>query len=139
VSEDAGRTWTTRAAPGALIDLAVDPAAPDRWAGTTADGVFVSGDGGGTWRPVDPTPNSYLAWPAPDALYRLDPGGPLKRSRDGGRRWEDVGDTGGEPQGLTAPDPDNLYAILIDGSVKRSADGGRSWTTHVAPPGDAVG
>jgi hypothetical protein len=135
VSEDDGRTWTTRAAPGALIDLAVDPEAPDRWVATTADGLYVSGDGGGTWRPVDPTPNSYLAWPAPEALYRLDPGGPLKRSRDGGRRWEDVGETGGEPQGLTAPDPDTLYAVLIDGAVKRSADGGRSWTTEVAPPG----
>jgi hypothetical protein len=134
VSDDEGRTWSTRAAPGPLIDLAVDPESADRWVGTTADGVFVSRDGGGSWRPVDPTPNSYLVWPAADALYRLDPGGPLKRSRDGGRRWEDVGNTGGEPQALTAPDPATLYAALIDGTVKRSADGGRSWTTEVAPP-----
>jgi hypothetical protein len=135
VSDDSGRTWSSRSAPGALIDLAVDPDDPDRWAGTTADGVYVSGDGGGTWRPVDPTPNSYLAWPAADTLFRLDPGGPLKRSADGGRRWEDVGDTGGEPQALTAADPETLYALLLDGTVKRSGDGGRSWTSTLTPPG----
>jgi hypothetical protein len=135
VSEDDGRTWTTRAAPMPLIDLAVDPEAPDRWAATTSDGVYVSDDAGGSWRPIDPTPNSYLAWPAADALFRLDPGGPLKRSSDGGRRWKDVGDTGGEPQALTAADPETLYAVLLDGTVKRSADGGRRWTTVLSPPG----
>ena len=134
VSDDGGRTWASRAAPGALIDMAVDPESPDRWVATSAEGVYVSGDGGGSWRPVDPTPNSYLAWPAPDALYRLDPGGPLKRSRDGGRRWEDAGDTGGEPQALTAADPETLYAALVDGTIKRSADGGGSWTDLVTPP-----
>lgn len=135
VSDDGGREWRPRSAPGALIDLAVDPDAPDRWAATSADGVYVSEDGGGSWRPVDPTPNSYLAWPASDTLFRLDPGGPLKRSSDGGRRWQDVGDTGGEPQGLTAADPETLYAALLDGTVKRSIDGGRTWTSVVTPPG----
>lgn len=133
VSEDEGRTWNSRAAPSAVIDLAVDPDRPERWVATTADGVHVSDDEGGSWRPVDPTPNSYLAWPASDTLYRLDPGGPLKRSRDGGRRWEDAGDTGGEPQALAAAD-ETLFAALIDGTVKRSEDGGRSWTDIVSPP-----
>jgi hypothetical protein len=45
----------------------------------------------------------YLAWPEADALYRLDPGGPLMLSRDGGARWEEVGSTGGEPHALVAP------------------------------------
>jgi photosystem II stability/assembly factor-like uncharacterized protein len=134
VSVDGGRTWSARAAPSVLIDLAVDPENADRWAATTAEGVFLSADGGGTWRPVDPTPNSYLAWPAADVLFRLDPGGPLKRSSDGGKRWEDVGDTGGEPQALTAVDPQTLYAALLDGTVKRSTDGGRTWTDAVVPP-----
>jgi hypothetical protein len=135
VSEDGGRTWTTRAAPDDLIDLAVDPEDADRWAATTADGVFVSADAGGTWRPVDATPNSYLAWPAADVLFRLDPGGPLKRSEDGGTRWEDVGDTGGEPHALAAVDPQTLYAALLDGTVKRYTDGGRTWTDTVLPAG----
>jgi hypothetical protein len=133
VSGDAGRTWETRAAPRVLIDLAVDPGDPRRWIGTADDGVYVSRDEGETWRAVDTTPNSYLAWPASDALYRLDPGGPLKRSRDGGATWEDAGSTGGEPQALTAVDGELLYAALLDGSVRRSDDGGRSWTTYFKP------
>ncbi len=133
VSGDDGRTWEDRAAPSALIDLEVDPGDPRRWVGTTADGVYVSRDEGGTWRAVDPTPNSYLAWPARDVLLRLDPGGPLKRSRDGGTTWEDAGDTGGEPQALTAADPETLYAALLDGRVRASTDGGRTWTDHLKP------
>jgi photosystem II stability/assembly factor-like uncharacterized protein len=96
--------------------------------------VYLSRDEGGTWRAIDPTPNSYFAWPAADALYRLDPGGPLMLSTDGGGSWEEVGSTGGEPQALVAADPQTLYAILLDGTVKRSADGGRTWTDHVTPP-----
>ena len=126
-SRDDGRTWEDRAAPRVLVDLVLDPADPRRWVATAPDGVWLSRDEGGTWRPVDPTPNSYLAWPAPDALYRLDPGGPLMVSRDGGGRWEERGSTGGEPRALTAPGPDVLYAALLDGTVKRSRDGGRTW------------
>jgi photosystem II stability/assembly factor-like uncharacterized protein len=133
VSGDDGRTWEARVAPRPLIDLAVDPGDPRRWVGTADDGVYVSRDEGGTWRAVDTTPNSYLAWPEPGVLYRLDPGGPLKRSRDGGTSWDDLGDTGGEPQALTAADRDTLYTALLDGSLRRSEDGGRRWTTYVAP------
>ena len=133
VSGDDGRRWDERAAPRPLIDLEVDPRDAERWVGTADDGVYVSRDEGGTWRAVDPTPNSYVAWPAPDALFRLDPGGPLKRSRDGGTTWEDVGDTGGEPQALAAADPETLYAVLLDGTVKRSSDGGATWSDHLTP------
>jgi len=134
VSGDGGSTWEQRAAPRPLVDLEVSPEDASRWVATTADGVYVSRDEGGTWRAVDPTPNSYLAWPAADVLYRLDPGGPLMLSRDGGGRWDEVGSTGGEPQGLAAADRSTLYAALIDGTIKRSADGGRTWTDHVTPP-----
>ena len=126
-SRDGGRTWEDRAAPRVLVDLAVDPGDPDRWVATAPDGVWLSRDGGGTWRPVDPTPNSYLAWPAPDRLYRLDPGGPLFVSRDGGTRWAELSSTGGEPRALAAADRDRLYAALLDGTVQRTGDGGRTW------------
>jgi photosystem II stability/assembly factor-like uncharacterized protein len=134
VSSDEGKTWETRVAPRELIDLEVDPSDPRRWIASTADGVYVTVDEGGTWRAIDPTPNSYFAWPAPNALYRLDPGGPLMLSRNGGEKWEEVGSTGGEPQALVAADPKTLYTLLLDGTVKRSTDAGRTWTDYVTPP-----
>lgn len=135
VSRDDGRTWSSRAAPGALVDLELDPGDEQRWIASTADSMFRTKDGGRTWRAIDPTPNSRFAWPAPDALYRLDPGGPLKVSDDGGDSWQDRGSTGGEPQALAAEDPQRLWALLLDGTVKRSEDGGRTWSVLVAAPG----
>ena len=63
-------------------------------------------------------------------LYRIDPGGPVKVSTDGGETWEDRGTTGGEPQAMTA-DGETLYVALIDGTVKRSTDGGQTFTDLV--------
>jgi photosystem II stability/assembly factor-like uncharacterized protein len=134
VSRDEGKTWETRAAPRPLVDLEISPDDPRLWIASTADGVYISRDEGGTWRAIDPTPNSYLAWPAQDRLYRHDPGGPMMLSTDAGDSWEEVGNTGGEPQSLVAAGPMTLYAILIDGTVKASTDGGATWTDHVTPP-----
>ena len=133
VSADDGATWQTRTAPGVLTDLEVDPTDHRRWIASTAEGVYLTTDEGATWRPVAPTPNSDFAWPAAETLFRLDPGGDLLASRDGGREWERVGATGGEPQALVAADPMTLYALLLDGRVKRSGDGGRTWTDLVTP------
>jgi hypothetical protein len=134
VSGDDGRMWESRVAPAVLVDLEVSPRDPGHWIASTADGVYVTRDEGGTWRAIDPTPNSYFAWPSPQALYRLDPGGPLMLSRDGGEKWEEVGSTGGEPQALVAADETTLYTLLLDGTVKHSTDGGRTWADHVTPP-----
>ena len=126
VSGDGGRTFQTRAAPLPLVDLEVDPADPRRWVASAENGLYTSGDEGRTWRPRDPTPHSRFAWAAPHELYRIDPGGPVQRSRDGGGEWKQVGTTGGEPQALAAAGG-VLYAALLDGSIRESRDGGRSW------------
>jgi hypothetical protein len=118
-------------APGVLSDLEVDPTDHRRWIASTAEGLFLTADEGGTWRPTDPTPNADFAWPSPATLYRLDPGGEVMLSQDRGRRWEQVGSTGGEPQALVAADPMTLYALLLDGRVVRSGDGGRTWMDYV--------
>ena len=133
VSRDGGKDWETRAAPRPLVDLEISPDDPKLWIATTRDGVYISRDEGGTWRAIDPTPNSYLAWPAGDKLCH-DPGGPMMLSTNAGESWEQVGDTGGEPQAIVADGPETLYSMLIDGTVKKSADGGRTWTDHVKPP-----
>jgi BNR/Asp-box repeat len=130
VSEDDGRKWETRAAPMPLVSLEVDPADSGRWVGSTERGLFVSRDGGGSWRPNDPTPNVRLAWSESGELYRIDPGGPVKVSTDGGETWEDRGTTGGEPQAMTA-EGETVYVALIDGTVKRSTDGGETFTDLV--------
>ncbi len=130
VSGDGGRTFQTRAAPLPLVDLEVDPADARRWVASAENGLYTSDDEGRTWRPRDPTPHSRFAWAAPDELYRIDPGGPVQRSRDGGAKWEKVGTTGGEPQALAVADG-VLYAALLDGSVHESRDGGRSWAERL--------
>src|SRR5829696_78585 len=133
LSRDDGKTFEPRVAPMALVDLAVDPGDPRRWAATSESGIFISVDEGRTWRQRDPTPNVRLAWHAPDDLYRIDPGGPVKVSADGGATWEDRGSTGGEPQALAAGPDGALYAATLDGKVQKSDDGGRSWTALVTP------
>jgi photosystem II stability/assembly factor-like uncharacterized protein len=133
LSRDDGRTFEPRVAPMALVDLAADPRDPKRWAATSETGIFVSVDEGRTWRQRDPTPNVRLAWHESGELYRIDPGGPVKVSTDGGETWKDRGSTGGEPQALAVDEAGALYAATLDGKVQKSEDGGESWTALVTP------
>ena len=91
----------------------------------------MSKDAGGSWRPFDPTPNVRLSWGANGELFRVDPGGPVKVSTDGGQTWEDRGTTGGEPQAMTVDEDGTVYVALIDGTLKVSDDGGRTFTDQV--------
>ena len=131
VSKDDGKTFETRAAPLPLVALEVDPGDSRRWIGSMERGIFVSAAGGETWRQQDPTPNVRFAWAEDGTLYRVDPGGTVKVSTDGGRRWEDGGSTGGEPQAMTVADGGKVYATLIDGTLKVSDDGGQTFTDQV--------
>ena len=131
ISRDGGATFENRTPPDRLVDLAVDPDDVRRWVATTATGSYTSRDEGETWCQVDPVPNSWLAWPEGSDLYRLDPGGAVRHSADGGKTWEERGSIGGEPQALGAATPEQLFTILLDGTIKRSDDGGRSWTDLV--------
>ena len=74
-----------------------------------------------------------LAWRDNGELYRIDPGGPVKVSRDGGETWEDRGSTGGEPQALAVDRAGSLYAATLDGKIQKSEDGGESFTALVTP------
>ena len=134
LSRDEGKTFEPRVAPMALVDLAADPGDPKRWAATSESGIFVSVDEGRTWRQRDPTPNVRLAWSDSGELYRIDPGGPVKVSADGGETWKNRGDTGGEPQALTIDPEGTLFMASLDGTVQRSSDDGASWTRIVTPP-----
>jgi hypothetical protein len=131
VSSDDGKTWQTRAAPLPLVAMEVDPDNPKLWITSSERGIYVSEDGGETWRQRDPTPNVRFAWADDGTLYRIDPGGPVKVSTDGGQRWEDRGSTGGEPQAMTVTEDGKLYVALIDGTLKVSEDGGQTFSDQI--------
>jgi photosystem II stability/assembly factor-like uncharacterized protein len=133
MSRDDGKSFEPRVAPMALVDLAADPEDSKRWVATSESGIFVSVDEGKTWRQRDPTPNVRLAWHTTGELFRIDPGGPVKVSTDGGETWEDRGSTGGEPQALAVDQAGALYAATLDGKVQKSEDGGKSFTALVTP------
>jgi photosystem II stability/assembly factor-like uncharacterized protein len=131
VSSDEGKTWETRAAPLPLVALEVDPNNPELWIASSERGIFASEDGGETWRQRDPTPNVRFAWADDGTLFRIDPGGPVKVSTDGGNQWEDRGSTGGEPQAMTVDEAGKLYVALIDGTLKVSDDGGQTFSDRI--------
>ena len=131
VSGDEGKTWDTRTAPMPLVAIEVDPNDPQAWVASSERGIYVSEDGGETWRQRDPTPNVRFAWADDGTLWRVDPGGPIKVSTDGGERWEDRGSTGGEPQAITVGEDGKVYVALIDGTLKLSEDGGETFTDQI--------
>jgi hypothetical protein len=130
VSRDGGRRFEVRTPPDRPLDVAFDPGDPMRMAVATAQGIFTSGDEGRSWRPRDPVASSQLAWPAPGALYRADPGGAIAVSADGGASWERRGTVGLEVNELAA-DGDVLLAAVVGGEVRRSTDSGATWKRYL--------
>ena len=128
VSGDGGRTFEERTPPGLPIDVDLDPQDPRRMGLTTADGFYVSRDGGGSWRQRDVlTVETRLAWAPDGTLFRVDASGAVKASDDGGESWEDAGNTGPGPTAVTVDDRGRLYVALPGAEIVRSADGGRSF------------
>jgi photosystem II stability/assembly factor-like uncharacterized protein len=128
VSTDGGQTFEERTPPSVPLDLDLDPADPRRIAITTADGLFVSEDGGGSWRQRDVlTTETHLAWAKDGPLYRVDAAGQVQASEDGGETWREVGNAGGPPSTITVDADGALYAALPGAVIVRSEDGGRSF------------
>ena len=127
VSTDGGKTFDARTPPDMPLDVAFDPEDPKRMVVVTGQGTFSSADEGRSWRPRDPLPSEQLAWAAPDALYRADPGGLIKVSADGGATWKDRGNVGLSVNELAADDEGALYASVPGGEVHSSTDGGATW------------
>jgi hypothetical protein len=128
VSTDGGRSFEERTPPAAPLDVDLDPKDPRRIAITTADGLFVSKDGGGSWRQRDVlTTETHLAWSATGPLYRVDAAGVVQASKDGGETWEQAGNVGGPPTTVTVDADGRLYAALAGARIVRSSDGGKSF------------
>jgi photosystem II stability/assembly factor-like uncharacterized protein len=128
VSTDAGRSFEERTPPAVPLDLDLDPANPRRMAITTADGLFASKDGGGSWRQRDVlTTETHLAWSETGPLYRIDAAGIVQASEDGAESWEETGNAGGSPTTVTVDDEGRLYVALAGGVIARSSDGGKQF------------
>ena len=169
-SRDGGATWTLnrglweiptraswRAGGGGLClhSIATWPGEPERLAvGISAGGVWLTDDGGATWRPGNtglpggtgaPCVHRLLrARAQPERLFMQFHGG-VFRSDDAGASWLDVGD--GLPSdfgfalALDAGEPDAAYVIPLaaddgrvtpDGRVRvyETRDAGASWTAR---------
>jgi hypothetical protein len=134
ISTDGGRSYSEHFTPrGLIIDFEVDPADPEVIVAATDEELFGSTDGGDGWRGLDTGDGIRLAWPAPDALYRADKDGTVRRSRDGGRSWQDIGRVPGEPYKFKIVDPEHLYLALSDGTIMETTDGGRTWKAVFRP------
>ena len=134
ISGDGGRTFTEQFTPrGLIIDFEVDPADPQKILAATEQELFRSTDGGKSWRGIAQGEGIRLAWPAPDALYRADKDGTVRRSRDGGGSWEPAGTLPGEPYKFKATGREALLLALSDGTVMETKDGGRTWTEAFRP------
>ena len=129
VSRDGGRTFQERAAPGVALAVVLDPAEPDHIVITTQDGVFVSANAGANWRQRDVlTGPAHLARSQDGPLFRIEAGGAVQASEDGGTTWTQRGNAGGSPTSVTIDRHKRLYAALAGGRIVRSSDGGRTFS-----------
>jgi hypothetical protein len=129
VSDDGGRQWAERTPPEGLMSLAIDPLDRDWIVVSGEEGLYLSSDAGGGWRPLDGSA-ALLGWPEANRLFAVAGDGTVRLSGDGGRSWRDVGGVGGQPAAFESESADELYVALHDGTVKQSNDGGASWSVR---------
>lgn len=132
VSPDGGGSWSERTVPEPLYDLAVEPGDGRHLLATGETGLHRSRDGGRTWR-LELAVTGLLAWPAPDALYLVDPAGRVALSTDAAGSFEPVGELGGPPAAFAAESVRELYAAVREGPIVSSSDGGASWSVLWEP------
>ena len=131
-SPDRGRTWSQLARPGPMIDLAADPADPDRLLASTEAGLFRSSSGGREWTGLM-AEVGLIAWPEKDVIYFVARNGDVLVSSGAGDSWMKRGNIRGQPAAFLGRSARELYVALHDGTIKRSTDGGRSWRVRSRP------
>ncbi|WP_374374014.1 WD40/YVTN/BNR-like repeat-containing protein [Tabrizicola sp.] len=132
-SADGGVTWkATGEAPEKLIDIATAPGDAARVYAATEGGLFLSPDGGGTWRPViEGVPVSTVDTGADGVVRAVDLAQGLVTLGEGGNITPVAKDL---PDGYllflatTSVDPLRLAALSAKGRLVTSQDGGVSWT-----------
>lgn len=131
-SADGGKTWQRMSGlpAAAIYTLAIASDGRAIYAGTEADGVYVSRDGGASWTRTGPERVSVLSLAVVQSgmIYAGSSGEGVWISDDDGAQWHPAGaplDEGHVPN-LVATRGGALWAIA-DGLLYLSEDGGESW------------
>ena len=69
-----------------------------------------------------------MAWSEDGSLYRVEAGGSVKVSEDGGESWSEAGRVDGSPTTVTVDARGRLYVALAGALLERSDDGGRTFS-----------
>ncbi len=124
-SDDAGRSWTRRAAPEGLLGLAIDPQDPRVSVALGEQRGWVSRDGGATWRPLS-VPGGMVAWTRELGLIAVDLRGVVRSASEPNGAWNEVGTLPGPPAALEGVG-DELLAATHESQVLSSRDRGKTW------------
>ena len=125
-----GKTWTQG---GLTLEPRSLASAPDgsRVLATTAQGVFSTTDGGGTWTPLASAPPLMLvAWADPETIVGITPEGGLAVSTDAGVSWKSNPGRVSSGQAISASrDKTGVLEILVvtDTRVVQSRDSGATF------------
>ncbi|MBO9315617.1 MAG: hypothetical protein J7456_07525 [Chloroflexus sp.] len=97
-TQDGGQTWHETLVGYDLHRVVVDPLDPDRVFAGAGEGLFVSGDGGKSWKPIPELKGKYVhaicvppQHPEEMYVYVAEKGAPLYRSEDSGHSWRPIG------------------------------------------------
>jgi photosystem II stability/assembly factor-like uncharacterized protein len=129
-SDDGGERFgpiSRRVGPGVMA-LAVTPDGRIL-AGDMQQGVFVSADGGRTWKVTLEAALMGLAVNPQRPKLILASGPGILRSTDGGQTWDQVMplEQGAGPVAWSASEADTAYVVGFDQTLYKTTDGGESW------------
>lgn len=129
VSDDSGRSWTSRDFPEPFASLAIDPSNPKTAIASGEQKLHLTTNGGRSWKRTGGTPG-YLAW-TNAGVFRIDGSGSVAKTSGPGSKWSEIGAVGGTPVAFDSHE-DALLVALEDSTVKRSSDG-EAWTVRYRP------
>lgn len=124
-SRDTGTTWASTSVPP-IVDMAIDPAQPNRLVASTEMGLIVSSDGGRGFKPLVRLPPSHLEWDG-EGILAVGEDRVAQRIDKDLRTINQVGTAPIVPAAMTLSDRGPLLAA-DDGAVYASSDQGRTWS-----------
>lgn len=132
-SEDGGQTWR-EVGPLTARDMSIDTTDAAVVTATTADGLMISRDGGGTFTPAVNAPALVVIAADPtiaEGVIGVDVDGIIwTGSTKPGAVWSITGNATGVAAAIAAS-VDGLIAIADEGGVRVTTDAGNTWRTVI--------